>query len=53
MDEEELVMQFTEERSLITLGWVCLHLAGGSRRGTYQVVMLDTHTSDAVLWVFH
>src|SRR6266404_2954034 len=23
MDEEELVMQFTEERSLITLGWVC------------------------------
>ena len=22
MDEEELVMQFTEERSLITLGWV-------------------------------
>jgi STAM-binding protein len=25
MDEEELVMQFTEERSLITLGWVCYH----------------------------
>ena len=24
MDEEELVLQFTEERSLITLGWVCL-----------------------------
>jgi STAM-binding protein len=23
MDEEELVLQFTEERSLITLGWVC------------------------------
>jgi STAM-binding protein len=23
MDEEELVMSFTEERSLITLGWVC------------------------------
>lgn len=23
MDEEELVMEFTEERSLITLGWVC------------------------------
>ena len=22
MDEEELVLQFTEERSLITLGWV-------------------------------
>lgn len=22
MDEEELVMQFTEERNLITLGWV-------------------------------
>ena len=26
MDEEELVMQFTEERSLITLGWVRSHL---------------------------
>lgn len=25
MDEEELVMQFTEERHLITLGWVSLH----------------------------
>lgn len=25
MDEEELVMQFTEERSLITLGWVRCH----------------------------
>jgi STAM-binding protein len=25
MDEEELVMQFTEERSLITLGWVRRH----------------------------
>ena len=23
MDEEELVMQFMEDRSLITLGWVC------------------------------
>jgi hypothetical protein len=26
MDEEELVTRFTEERSLITLGWVCRHL---------------------------
>jgi STAM-binding protein len=26
MDEEELVMQFTEERSLISLGWVRRHL---------------------------
>ncbi|KIK48623.1 hypothetical protein CY34DRAFT_798143 [Suillus luteus UH-Slu-Lm8-n1] len=25
MDEEELVMQFTEERSLITLGWIHTH----------------------------
>lgn len=25
MDDEELVMQFTEERSLITLGWVSTH----------------------------
>lgn len=26
MDEEELVMSFTEERSLITLGWVCISI---------------------------
>ena len=26
IDDEELVMQFTEERSLITLGWVRLHI---------------------------
>src|SRR6267154_656225 len=26
IDEEELVTQFSEERSLITLGWVCRHL---------------------------
>ncbi|KAF8909811.1 hypothetical protein CPB84DRAFT_1765566 [Gymnopilus junonius] len=25
MDEEELVLQFTEERSLITLGWIHTH----------------------------
>jgi STAM-binding protein len=25
MDEEELVMQFTEERALITLGWIHTH----------------------------
>jgi STAM-binding protein len=25
MDEEELVMQFTEERSLISLGWIHTH----------------------------
>jgi STAM-binding protein len=25
MDEEELVMMFTEERSLITLGWIHTH----------------------------
>jgi STAM-binding protein len=43
MDEEELVLQFTEERSLITLGWVCVlrwlliflsHLGLGSCRYT-------------------
>ena len=26
VDGEEFVIQFTEERSLITLGWVCRHL---------------------------
>ena len=28
MDEEELVMQFTEERALITLGWVSIRCTG-------------------------
>ena len=32
MDEEELVMQFTEERSMITLGWVSSYLSCASNR---------------------
>ena len=35
MDEEELVMQFTEERSLITLGWV--------RRYLYWLIWVRSH----------
>ena len=31
IDEGELVTQFTEERSLITLGWVCRHLCWWTR----------------------
>jgi hypothetical protein len=31
IEEEELVTQFTEERSLITLGWVCRHLCWWTR----------------------
>jgi STAM-binding protein len=54
MDEEELVMQFTEERSLITLGWVrCRSYQWASARCSLARDLSDTHTSDAVLWVFH
>jgi STAM-binding protein len=36
MDEEELVMQFVDERSLITLGWVSLVLTTRSQsRGIF------------------
>jgi hypothetical protein len=50
MDEEELVMQFTEERSLITLGWVrCRSYQWASTRCSLARDLSDTHTSDAVL----
>jgi hypothetical protein len=35
MDEEDLVIRFTEWRSLITLGWVCRLLCGRSERDTH------------------
>jgi len=35
MDEEELVLQFTEERSLITLGWVRRLVTVGHGRAAY------------------
>jgi len=54
MDEEELVMQFTEERSLITLGWVRFRsYRWTSMRCSLARDLSDTHTPDAVLWVFH
>jgi STAM-binding protein len=51
MDEEELVMQFTEERSLITLGWVRRHSSSLLDLGAMLIGLLlsDPHTSDAVL----
>jgi STAM-binding protein len=51
MDEEELVMQFTEERSLITLGWVrCpVSLLADESVILTSLWLSDTHTSDAVL----
>ncbi|KAJ2916231.1 hypothetical protein MD484_g4194, partial [Candolleomyces efflorescens] len=35
MDEEELVLQFTEERSLITLGWVGVSFGPGAATAVY------------------
>ena len=43
IDEEELVTQFTEERSLITLGWVC-HLCWWTRAQCSLVRYCQVHT---------
>lgn len=42
--EEELVMQFTEERSLIILGWVCRHLCWWSNAQCSLVRYCQIHT---------
>jgi hypothetical protein len=44
IDEEELVMQFTEKRSLITLGWVCRHLCSWTRAQCSLVRYCQIHT---------
>lgn len=53
MDEEELVMQFTEERVLITLGWVSISLErmhGCINRLTLLGICLtDPHTSFSIM----
>jgi hypothetical protein len=53
IEEEELVTQFTEERSLITLGWVCHHLRWYQGSGLISSLLSDSHSSNAVLCVFH
>jgi len=44
VDEEELVTQFTENRSLITLGWVCRHLCWWTRVQFSLVRCCQIHT---------
>jgi hypothetical protein len=44
IDEEELVTQFTEGRSLITLGWVCHHLYWWTRAQCSLVRYCQIHT---------
>jgi len=51
MDEEELVMIFTEERSLITLGWVKILSSCSIQRSDFILFLPDSYTSDPV--VFH
>lgn len=59
MEEEELVMHFTEERSLITLGWVSESRLQGSRTSLVKVnCQIHTHPSQSckqhcVLWLTH
>ena len=48
MDEEELVLQFTEERSLITLGWVRPSKLLGWL-GMFTFCPIDTHASLAIV----
>jgi len=49
MDEEELVMSFTEERSLITLGWVRIPPSRWIQRGDLILSLLDPYTSNPVV----
>lgn len=49
MDEEELVMSFTEERSLITLGWVRSLPLVGSHRAIPHSFPPDSYPSNPVM----
>ena len=51
MDEEELVMSFTEERSLITLGWVSIVAFPPDLTARFIIFRSDPYPSDPV--VFH
>ncbi len=44
IDKEELLTKFTEERSLITLGWVCRHLCWWTRGQCSLVRYCQIHT---------
>ena len=48
MEEEELVLQFTEERALITLGWV---RANTTLSYLALIQPLDPYTPFSILWV--
>jgi len=50
MDEEELVLQFTEERSLITLGWVCWSAIHYLNSMVITEHGIDTHTPFTILF---
>ena len=49
IDEEELVMQFTEERSLIILGWVYRHLCWtiGAQCSLVRYCQIHTHPTQS------
>lgn len=54
IDDEELVVQFLEQRYLITLGWVRHHFCLVDHNTVItRLLSLDTHASKAVLRVFH
>lgn len=50
MDEEELVMSFTEERSLITLGWVTISVFLLNLTVWFTLILSDPHPSDSVVF---
>jgi hypothetical protein len=54
IDEEELVMQFTEERSLIILGWVYRHLCWwiGSLCSLVPYCQIHTHPTQSCACFF-
>jgi STAM-binding protein len=47
MDEEELVLQFTEERNLITLGWVCCVFFFEGVQINHKRLEIHTHPSQS------
>ena len=54
IDEEELVMQFTEERSLIILGWVYRHLCWwiGAQCSLVRFCQIHTHPTQSCVYFF-
>lgn len=53
MDGEELVLRFTEERNLITLGWVSVvAVYVFLKASTDKIRLIDSHTPHTNLYVF-